>query len=62
MSKIVTWDLATGTKLLTLKWPIGIVMSVCFSPDDKTILGPANSNLLRRWDATTGKALEAWNL
>ena len=61
-NKVVVWDLATGTKLRELRCPIGMVMAACFSPDGKTILGAANSNLLRRWDATTGKPLEAWTL
>jgi hypothetical protein len=61
-NKVVVWDLATGTKLRELRCPIGIVMAACFSPDGTTILGAANSNLLRRWDATTGKPLEAWTL
>jgi hypothetical protein len=61
-SKIVVWELVTGTKLRELKCPIGIVMGARFSPDGKTILGAANSNLLRRWDATTGKPLEPWTL
>ena len=61
-NKVVVWDLATGTKLRELRCPIGMVMAACFGPDGKTILGAANSNLLRRWDATTGKPLEAWTL
>lgn len=61
-SKVILWDLPTGTRKLTLSGEVNIVgNALTFSKDGKTLIGLFTSqtanNTLKRWDVATTRVL-----
>ncbi len=61
-SKVILWDLPTGTRKLTLSGEVNIVgNALTFSKDGKTLIGlftsQAADNTLKRWDIATTRVL-----
>ena len=54
---IVLREADTGKEIRTLKTGAGGVATIAFSPDSKTIAARGNDQVVRHWDAGTGKLL-----
>ena len=50
------WDWANGKEVLKVQAHAGRVLSIAFSPDDKTLASVADGPI-RQWDVATGQAL-----
>jgi WD40 repeat protein len=55
------WDVATGTKRVTLNGHTGLVWSVAFSPDGRLLLSGSKDGTARFWDPATGEEKAAFN-
>lgn len=53
---IELWDLATGTKLATLKGHTSIVKNLIFSPDGKTLVSAGRDGTILLWDWDVARA------
>src|SRR5205823_2823534 len=49
------WDVATGKERATLQGLEGMVYSVAFSPDGKTLVSVSRDQTVKLWDVATGK-------
>ena len=52
---IKIWDVETGELVRTLEGHTGIVLSVCYSPDNKQIASGSADQSIKIWNAETGK-------
>lgn len=53
--EIWLWDIAGGNKTATLKGHAGMVWSVVFSPDGKTLASSSQDGTVKLWDVATAK-------
>ncbi len=53
---IFIWDASTGDKMITLKENMAPVLTLCFSPDSRSLLAgyTASDNGVRMWDIASG--------
>jgi WD40 repeat protein len=54
-SELRLWDVDTGRERATLTGHEGLVYSVVFSPDGRTLATRGSGGLVRFWDVTTGQ-------
>ncbi len=66
--KVILWEAKTGKRITTIKSPKGYNLSLQFSPDEKILVGNANSsdsqvgkNTIWIWDPKTGLQLNTLN-
>jgi WD40 repeat protein len=51
------WDFATGQIVHDIAFNRGFASDASFSPDDRFVITSKNDNIIRKWDAVTGKLL-----
>ena len=57
---VILWDVATGMQLRTFHAHTNAVMGVAFSPNGNTLATVGNEGVLRLWEASSFKEIEAY--
>jgi hypothetical protein len=59
--KLLTlWDVATGKERTVLAGHRGVVLSMAFTPDGKTLAAGASDGMIKLWEVVTGKERASW--